>query len=112
MVSGFGRTAFALEWFRGKGLRESPEGDAWWEYSRTTADLPDANLWAAWEMGRPAHRRSWALQIGRLAAMTRWCMDKDGVQNIRILIQCSSGGNFGFEGFMGLYKRRKRKLSV
>jgi len=42
-VSGFGRTAFALEWFRGRGLHHSPEGNAWLEYGGNTAHLPDAN---------------------------------------------------------------------
>ena len=113
MVSGFGRTAFILEWLRGRGLRHSPEGDAWREYGGNTAQLPDANLQAAWEMGRPTHRRSWALQIGRLAVKTRRQMNKDGAWNIQILIQRGGGGeNFGFEGFMGLYRWGKRKLNV
>jgi len=43
-ISGFGRTAFALERFRGRGLHHSPEGDAWREYGGNTAHLPDANL--------------------------------------------------------------------
>jgi len=113
VVSGFGRTAFALERFRGRGLRHSPEGDAWREYGGNTARLPDANLWVAWEMGRPTHHRSWVLQIRRLAARTRWRMNKDGgAEYLDFNTARRRGGNFGFEGFMGLYRQGKRKFNV
>ena len=50
-VFSFRCTAFTLEWFRGRGLCHSAEGDAWQEYDGNTAHLPDTNLHAVgvWE---------------------------------------------------------------
>jgi len=50
-VSGFGRTAFGLKWYRRRGLCHAREGDAWWEYGGKTAEVPDAKVRAArrWE---------------------------------------------------------------
>jgi len=62
-VSGFGRTAFGLQWFWGRGLRHSPGDDAWREYGRNTAHLPDAKLREVWCAIRPAHHRSRVGQI-------------------------------------------------
>lgn len=44
VVSGSGCTTFSLEWFQGRGICHTREGDAWREYGKNTAHLPDSKL--------------------------------------------------------------------
>jgi len=69
-------TAFVRKWFGKRGLRHSREGDTWQEYDGKTAHLPDANHQPVSEGKGPAHRRSGARIIRRLAGKVRRRRDK------------------------------------
>jgi len=70
------RTAFVFWRFGKRGLRHSREGDVWQEYDGKTTHLPDANHRPVSEGKGPAHHRSGARMIRRLAENVRRWRDK------------------------------------